>query len=143
MAIQVAASAAQAGEVPVGALVVKGGQLVSVSGNQVMGGNNVLAHAELLVIQAALQKLNSRYLEDCDIYVTLEPCAMCAGAISLARLRRLYFGAYDPKGGAIEHGACVFAHPTCHHHPQVIGGIQECACQHLMQSFFQNLRELP
>ncbi len=98
------------------------------------------AHAEILVIRAAAQNLNSPRLVDCDLYVTLEPCAMCAAAISFARLRRVYFGAYDPKGGAIDHGPRFFTQPTCHHKPEVIGGMEEAKAAALLRGFFEQKR---
>jgi tRNA(adenine34) deaminase len=102
---------------------------------------NPLAHAEILVIQQACDHLHTTRLNDCDLYVTLEPCTMCAGAIAHARLRRIYFGAFDPKGGAVDHGARFFSQPTCLHHPEIYGGICEQDCQYLLRSFFVDKRD--
>ena len=122
-----AEAARDRGEVPVGAVVVDGstGAVLARAGNGVEAGRDPTAHAEMLAIRAAAAERGTARLVDCDIYVTLEPCAMCAQAIAFARLRRLYFGAADPKGGGVEHGARIFQQPTCHHRPEVIGGIQE------------------
>ena len=119
--------AAAAGEVPVGAVLVEGGtgRVLARAGNRVEAGSDPTAHAELLVIRPPPRPGGVARLPDCDLYVTLEPCAMCAAAISFARLRRLYFGAYDPKGGGVEHGARFFHQPTCHHRPEVYGGMRE------------------
>jgi tRNA(adenine34) deaminase len=135
-ALEQAEKAAARGEVPVGAVIVSNNQILAAAGNRVEELNDVTAHAEMLVIRQASQKLGSPRLVDCDIYVTLEPCPMCAQAISMARLRRLYFGAYDPKGGGVEHGARLFSQPTCHHAPQIYGGIEEEKSANLLRSFF-------
>lgn len=141
VAIEEAIKAQDQGDVPVGAIIVQGQSLVAASGNRMYQDKNPLAHAEVIVLQNAIRILGTCYLENCDLYVTLEPCTMCAGAISLARVRRLYFGAYDPKGGGVEHGAKVFKCSTCHHRPEVFGGMQENSCRLLLQNFFQsNLR---
>ena len=129
-------------EVPVGAVIVefKTGKIIAAAHNEMEKRKDSTAHAELLAIQqACLQKGQGR-LDDCDIYVTLEPCPMCAQAISFARLRRLYFGAYDPKGGGVDHGAKIFNAASCHHHPEVIGGLEEQECAHLLIKFFETKR---
>ncbi len=141
-AIQTAQAAALHGEVPVGAVLVHGpsGRILAVAGNETEARRDVSAHAELLAIRAAAQILGETRLPECDLYVTLEPCAMCAAAISFARIRRLIFGAYDPKGGAVEHGPRFFTQPTCHHAPEVIGGVQAEACGALLRAFFEARR---
>jgi len=140
IAIQKAEEASAQGEVPVGAVLVNEGGVIAAAGNRVIHTKDACAHAELLVLRQAMQIQGTLYLENCDLYVTLEPCAMCAGAIAWARLRRLYFGAYDPKSGGVEHGARVFDHSTCHHRPEIIGGVQENLCAALLQDFFQQRR---
>lgn len=141
MAMTAAADAGAAGEVPVGAvLVAPDGTVLSTAGNTVEAGHDPTAHAEIRVIREAAQKLASPRLIDCDLFVTLEPCAMCAQAISLARIRRLVFAAYDPKGGGVEHGARVFSHSTCHHRPDVIGGLMESDASALLKGFFATKR---
>lgn len=129
-------------EVPVGAVVVEvsTGKILTSSHNEMIQKKDPTAHAELLAIQKACQLKDNGRLEDCDIYITLEPCPMCAQAISFARFRRLYFGAYDPKGGGVDHGAKIFRAPSCHHHPEIIGGLQEKACSELLVKFFQKVR---
>ena len=142
LALQEAEAAALRGEVPVGAvLVTADGNVLAKAGNHTEQDNDPTAHAEIMVIRAAAQKRGSPRLQDCDLYVTLEPCAMCAAAISFARLRRIYFAAYDPKGGGVDHGVRFFAQPTCHHAPEVIGGIDEQRAAHLLKSFFAVRRE--
>lgn len=141
MALEVAERAAARGEVPVGAVIVQEGKLLVRAGNRVEADKDPTAHAEMLAIKAAAEMLDAPRLPDCDLYVTLEPCTMCAAAISFARIRRLYFGAYDPKGGGVENGARFFGQPTCHHAPEVFGGIAESACAELLQDFFRGLRE--
>ena len=131
------ARAAQArGEVPVGCVIVRESKVVARAGNRTLAHKDPTAHAELLAIRAAAAALGSERLTDCDLYVTLEPCARCATAMSFARIRRLYFGAADPKGGAVEHGVRFFAQPTCHHRPDVYGGIDESECAGLLRDFF-------
>ena len=125
-------------EVPVGAVITYQGQIISQAHNLCHTLKDVTAHAEVLAIQKALQHLKLPYLENCDLYVTLEPCAYCAGAIALARMRFIYFGAYDPKGGAVDHGAKIFEHSL--HKPQVIGGVYEIESAHLLKQFFQKKR---
>lgn len=141
MALEVAERAAARGEVPVGAVIVQDGKLLVRAGNRVEADNDPTAHAEILAIRAAAEMLDAPRLPDCDLYVTLEPCTMCATAISFARIRRLYFGAYDPKGGGVENGARFFGQPTCHHAPEVFGGIAEAECSDLLQEFFKSLRD--
>jgi tRNA(adenine34) deaminase len=139
-ALEEARAAGSRGEVPVGCVIVRGGEVVARAGNRTIVDKDPTAHAELLAIRAAAAALRSERLADCDLYVTLEPCAMCAAAISFARIRRLYFGAADPKGGAVEHGVRFFASPTCHHRPEVYGGISESESAALLQEFFQARR---
>ena len=141
MALAEARAAAARGEVPVGAVVVDaGGRLLARAGNRTRELADPTSHAEMLAIRAACATLGDERLTGCDLYVTLEPCPMCAGAISFARLRRLYFGAADPKGGGVEHGARVFSQPTCHHRPEVYGGIGETAAATLLRAFFNDRR---
>ncbi len=138
LALAEAEAAAARGEVPVGAVVVDGrsGDVLARAGNRTEAARDPTAHAEMLAIRAAAAARDSARLPDCDIYVTLEPCAMCAQAIAFARLRRLYFGAPDPKGGGVEHGARIFEQPTCHHRPEVIGGVRESRAATLLRAFF-------
>ena len=142
LALAEAEAAAERGEVPVGAVVVDGrtGAVLALAGNAVEATCDPTAHAEMLAIREAAAERGTARLVDCDIYVTLEPCAMCAQAIAFARLRRLYFGAADPKGGGVEHGARIFRQPTCHHRPEVIGGIQESRAAALLRGFFKERR---
>lgn len=141
-ALAEAEAAAARGEVPVGAVLVDGaGQILAAAGNRVEANRDPTAHAEMLVLRAAAARLRAKYLEGCDLYVTLEPCAMCAAAIALARLRRLYFAAYDPKGGAIEHGSRLFDQPTIHHRPEIYGGVDEARAAELLRAFFRSRRE--
>ena len=139
LALEEARDAAERGEVPVGAVLIDGasGEVVASAGNAMEESHDPTAHAEILVIRRATSGRGESHLEGCDLYVTLEPCAMCAQAVSLARLRRLYFGAYDPKSGGVDHGAKVFDHPTCHHRPGVVGGLAEAECAKLLKAFFQ------
>jgi tRNA(Arg) A34 adenosine deaminase TadA len=137
LALAEAEAAGARGEVPVGAVIVgPDGAVLAKAGNRTIELRDPSAHAELLAIREACAKLSNERLVDCDLYVSLEPCAMCAGAISFARIRRLYFGAADPKGGAVEHGARVFSRPSCHHAPEVYGGIGEKAAAALLKDFF-------
>ncbi|MFW2391113.1 MAG: nucleoside deaminase [Methyloceanibacter sp.] len=137
LALAEAEAAGARGEVPVGAVVLgSDGAVLARAGNRTLELRDPTAHAELLVIREACTRLGSERLVDCDLYASVEPCAMCAGAISLARVRRLYFGAGDPKGGGVEHGARVFDQPTCHHRPEVYGGISESAAAALLKDFF-------
>ncbi|HRF07608.1 MAG TPA: nucleoside deaminase [Xanthobacteraceae bacterium] len=136
IALEEAKAAAAAGEVPVGCVVVRGGELLAQAGNRTLRDRDPTAHAEVLAIRAAAAKIGSERLIDCDLYVTLEPCTMCASAISFARIRRLYFGAGDPKGGAVESGVRFFNAPTCHHKPEVYGGIGEGEAAAILKAFF-------
>jgi tRNA(adenine34) deaminase len=122
--------------VPVGALIVRDGTVVAQAGNRTLADRDPTAHAEMLAIRQAAAALGTERLTDCDLYVTLEPCAMCAAAISFARVRRLYYGAADPKGGAVEHGPRFFTQTTCHHRPDVYGGIGENDAASLLKDFF-------
>ncbi|HXQ42211.1 MAG TPA: nucleoside deaminase [Candidatus Udaeobacter sp.] len=142
LALAEARSAAERGEVPVGAVLVdgRGGRILARAGNRTEELMDPTAHAEMLVIRAAAAQEGLKRLQDADLYVTLEPCAMCAAAISLARLRRLYFGAGDAKGGAVEHGPRFFTQATCHHRPEVYGGIGERAAAELLKAFFRERR---
>jgi len=135
-----ARAAASRGEVPVGAAIVRNRAIIAAAGNRTLEARDPTAHAELLVIRAAAASLGSERLSDCDLYVTLEPCAMCAAAISFARIRRLYLAAADPKGGAVEHGPRFFSQPTCHHAPELYGGIREQEAAALLQEFFRGRR---
>ena len=139
-AFDAAQEAARADEVPVGAAIVCAGAVIAVAGNRTLRDRDPTAHAETLAIREAARQLGSERLVDCDLYVTLEPCAMCAAAISFARIRRLYFAASDPKGGAVEHGPRFFSQPTCHHAPEVYGGIRESEAAQLLRNFFQARR---
>jgi tRNA(adenine34) deaminase len=136
LALAEARAGAARGEVPVGCVIVRDGEVIARAGNRTLADRDPTAHAELLAIRAAAAKLASERLVDCDLYVTLEPCAMCAAAISFARIRRLYYGAADPKGGAIDHGVRFFASPTCHHRPEVYGGLDEAEASALLREFF-------
>jgi tRNA(adenine34) deaminase len=141
IALAEAEAAAVRGEVPVGACVVSAsGEVLARAGNRTLELKDATAHAELLAIRAASQVLGSERLTGCDVYVTLEPCAMCAGAMSHARIRRVYFGADDPKMGAVEHGPRFFQQPTCHHAPEVYGGIGQDAASTLLRDFFKSRR---
>ena len=141
LALAEANAAAQRGEVPVGAVIIgKDGAIIARDGNRTLEKSDPTAHAEFLVMRHAAAILARPYLDDCDLYVTLEPCALCAAAIGLFRVRRLYFGAYDPKGGAVEHGARIFSHPTAHWRPEIYGGISEGECAALLRDFFQAKR---
>jgi tRNA(adenine34) deaminase len=135
-ALAAARDAARAGEVPVGAVVVRDGRVIAAAANAPRSLNDPTAHAEILAIRAAAAALGRDRLEDCDLWVTLEPCAMCAGAIAHARVARLYYGASDPKGGAVEHGPRFFTQPTCHHRPEVFGGIGEGEAGKMLRDFF-------
>jgi tRNA(adenine34) deaminase len=141
IALEEARAAAARGEVPVGAVVVdSSGAILARAGNAVEAGNDASAHAEMLALRAAARLLGAPRLPECDLVVTLEPCAMCAAAISHFRIRRLIFGAYDPKGGGVEHGARVFDRPGCLHRPEVVGGIRESEAADLLREFFRALR---
>ncbi|MBN9669092.1 nucleoside deaminase [Labrenzia aggregata] len=140
LALKEAELAAHRGEVPVGAVLVRDGEILASDGNRTLELNDPTAHAEVLVIRAAGTLLQSQRLADCDLYVTLEPCPMCAAAISFARIRRLYYGAGDEKGGAVDHGTRFFRQPTCHHAPEVYSGFGETRAAALLKSFFQSRR---
>ena len=141
VALQQARLAAEAGEVPVGALVLgPDGQVLAAAGNRVEQDHDASAHAELLALRQAARVLGTSRLVGCDLVVTLEPCPMCAGAITHFRIRRLIFGAYDPKGGGVEHGPRLFDAPGCLHRPEIVGGVQEAASAALLRDFFQDLR---
>ncbi|WP_371877274.1 nucleoside deaminase [Alsobacter ponti] len=136
LALEQARAAAGRGEVPVGAVVVADGEVLAAAGNRTLELRDPTAHAEMLALREAAARVGSERLIGCDLYVTLEPCPMCAAAISFARIRRLYFGAGDVKGGAVEHGVRLYASPTCHHAPEVYSGIGETASAALLRSFF-------
>lgn len=139
-AIEEARAAGARGEVPVGCVIVRQGEVLVRAGNRTITDRDPTAHAELIAVRAAAAALRTERLTDCDLYVTLEPCTMCAAAMSFARVRRLYFGAADPKGGAVEHGVRFFAAPTCHHRPEVYGGLNETECASLLKEFFHARR---
>jgi tRNA(adenine34) deaminase len=139
-ALAEARAAGSRGEVPVGCVIVRGGKVVARAGNRTLSDRDPTAHAEIVAIRQAAASLGTERLVDCDLYVTLEPCAMCAGAVALARVRRLYYGAADPKGGAVESGVKFFAAPTCHHRPEIYGGIAEAEAATLLKSFFKERR---
>lgn len=139
-ALDAARAAGADGEVPVGAAIVRAGDIVATAGNAPRRLHDPSAHAEMLAIRAAAQALGRDRLEDCDLWVTLEPCAMCAGAIAHARIARVYYGAADPKGGAVEHGPRLFGQPTCHHRPELYAGIGEAESAALLRDFFRSRR---
>ncbi|MFN5632731.1 MAG: tRNA adenosine(34) deaminase TadA [Sphingomonadales bacterium] len=139
-ALDLARLAADAGEVPVGAVVVKDGQIIGRGGNRPIAGHDPTAHAEIVALREAAAALGTDRLTGCDLWVTLEPCAMCAGAIAHSRIARLYYGASDPKGGAGEHGPRLFEQQTVHHKPEVYGGISETECADLLRTFFRDRR---
>jgi tRNA(Arg) A34 adenosine deaminase TadA len=140
VAFEEARAAEARGETPIGAAIVRGGRLVARAGNRVREDADPTAHAEMLAIRDAARALGNERLADCDLYVTLEPCAMCAGAVSHARIRRLYFAAPDPKGGAVEHGPRFFSQPTCLHAPEIYGGIREIEAAEMLRAFFRARR---
>ena len=140
LALSLAAEAAAHGEAPVGAVIVEGDEVLAAERNRMRDLNDPTAHAEMLAIRAALEKRGTGRLDGCDLYVTLEPCAMCAGAIAHARLRRLYYGAEDIKAGAVDNGVRLFTQPTCHHRPEVISGLGEVRASALLKQFFQDRR---
>jgi tRNA(adenine34) deaminase len=140
LALDEARAAALAGEVPVGAVVTRGGAVLAVARNRMREADDPTAHAEMVALRAAAARLGTSRLDGCDLWVTLEPCAMCAGAIALARVARLYFGASDPKGGAILHGPRLFGQPTCHHAPEIYPGIGESEAGEILQAFFRARR---
>jgi cytosine deaminase len=136
-----AAAAGERGEVPIGAVVVRAGEIIGRAGNETRALNDVTAHAEILAIRRAALKVGDERLVDADLYVTLEPCTMCAAAISFARIRRLYYAAHDTKGGAVESGVRFYAQPTCHHAPEVYSGLRETEAAEMLKRFFQAKRE--
>src|SRR5450755_544488 len=139
-ALAEASAATQEGEVPVGCVVVRDGTVIARARNRTLADHDPTAHAEMLAIRAAAAALGTERLTGCDLYVTLEPCAMCAGAVSFARIRRLYYGAADPKGGAVDNGVKFFASPSCHHRPEVYGGLAEAEAGALLKEFFRERR---
>jgi tRNA(adenine34) deaminase len=136
MALEEARAAQARGEVPVGCVIVRGSEVVVRAGNRTVADRDPTAHAELLALRTAASSIGSERLTGCDLYVTLEPCAMCAAAMSFARIRRLYYGAADPKGGAVDNGVRFFAQPSCHHRPEVYGGVSESEAGVLLKDFF-------
>ena len=140
IALEEAKSAALRGEVPIGAVIVHEGAIIARAGNRTRELNDVTAHAEVLVIRQAGEALRSERLLDCDLYVTLEPCTMCAAAISFARIRRLYYGAPDPKGGGVEYGSRFYTQPTCHHVPEIYAVFSEEKAQKILRDFFREKR---
>jgi len=140
MALDEARAAGKAGEVPVGCVIVHDGAVLARAGNRTTTDTDPTAHAEMVAIRAAAAMLGSERLTACDLYVTLEPCAMCAGAVSFARIRRLYYGAADPKGGAVDSGVKFFASPTCYHRPEVYSGLAETEASALLKEFFRERR---
>jgi tRNA(adenine34) deaminase len=140
LALETAKNAGKSGEVPIGCVVVRNGEVIAAAGNRTLTDRDPTAHAEVLALRAAAQAIGSERLTDCDLYVTLEPCTMCASAISFARIRRLYYGAPDPKGGAVESGVRFFAAPTCHHRPEVYSSVGEREAATLLRDFFKARR---
>ena len=136
MALEEARAAQARGEVPVGCVIVRGSEVIVRTGNRTVADRDPTAHAELLALRTAAATIGSERLSGCDLYVTLEPCAMCAAAMSFARIRRLYYGAADPKGGAVDNGVRFFSAPTCHHRPEVYGGVNESDASVLLKDFF-------
>jgi tRNA(adenine34) deaminase len=140
MALEEARTAGARGEVPVGCVLVREGAVLARAGNRTLAERDPTAHAEMVAIRAAAAVLGSERLDGCDLYVTLEPCAMCAGAVAFARIRRLYYGAADAKGGAVDNGVKFFASPSCHHRPEVYGGLAEAEAGALLKEFFRERR---
>ena len=140
LALKAAENAGKSGEVPIGCVIVREGAVIASAGNRTLRDRDPTAHAEMLAIRESASNIGSERLVDCDLYVTLEPCTMCAAAISFARVRRLYYGAADPKGGAVDNGVRFFAAPTCHHRPEVYGGIGETEAGGLLKEFFKARR---
>jgi tRNA(adenine34) deaminase len=140
MALEEARAAGARGEVPVGCVIVRDGAVVARAGNRTVADRDPTAHAEIIAIRQVASALGSERLPDCDLYVTLEPCVMCAGAAAFARIRRLYYGAADPKGGAVDNGVKFFASPTCHHRPEVHGGLAAAEAGALLKDFFKARR---
>jgi tRNA(adenine34) deaminase len=137
LALKTAKNAGKAGEVPIGCVIVRDYEVIATAGNRTLTDRDPTAHAEILAIRQAAEAIGTERLVDCDLYVTLEPCTMCAGAISLSRIRRLYYGAPDPKGGAVESGVRFFASPTCHHVPEVYSAVGETEAATLLKDFFR------
>lgn len=140
LALEAAEKAGRAGEVPIGCVIVRNSEVIATAGNRTLTDRDPTAHAEILALRAAAQALGSERLTGCDLYVTLEPCTMCAAAISFARIRRLYYGASDPKGGAVESGVRFLAAPTCHHRPEVYPSVGESQAAALLRDFFKTRR---
>jgi len=140
LALKTAENAGKSGEVPIGCVVVRNYEVIATAANRTLTDYDPTAHAEIIALREAAKKIGSERLVDCDLYVTLEPCTMCAGAISFARVRRLYYGAADPKGGAVESGVRFFASPTCHHAPEVYSGVGESEAARLLREFFRERR---
>jgi tRNA(adenine34) deaminase len=140
VALQEARAAGECGEVPIGCVIVRGGAIIARAGNRTLAERDPTAHAEMIAIRRAAAVVGDERLDDCDLYVTLEPCVMCAGAAALARIRRLYYGAADAKGGAVDSGVKFFASPTCHHRPEVYGGMAEAEASALLKEFFRERR---
>lgn len=140
LALKIAENAGKAGEVPIGCVVVRNYEVIATAANRTLTDHDPTGHAEIMALREAAKKIGSERLVDCDLYVTLEPCTMCAGAISFARVRRLYYGAADPKGGAVESGVRFFASPTCHHAPDVYSGVGESEAARLLKEFFRERR---
>ena len=140
LALEQAKTAESAGEVPIGCVIVRDGAVLAAAGNRTLTDRDPTAHAEILAVRAAAEVLGSERLVDCDLYVTLEPCTMCAAAISFARIRRLYYGAADPKGGAVDSGVRFFAQPTCHHAPEVYPSVGESEAAGMLRDFFRARR---
>ncbi len=140
LALKTAGNAGKSGEVPIGCVIVRNYEVIATAANRTLTDRDPTAHAEVLAIRQAAERIGTERLTDCDLYVTLEPCTMCAGAISFARIRRLYYGATDPKGGAVESGVRFFAAPTCHHVPEVYSGLGEGQAATLLKEFFRERR---
>lgn len=140
LALEAAEKAGNSGEVPIGCVIVRDNAVIATAGNRTLTDRDPTAHAEMLALRQAAERIGSERLIDCDLYVTLEPCTMCAGAISFARIRRLYYGAADPKGGAVESGVRFFAQPTCHHVPEVYSAVGEARAAGLLKDFFKARR---
>jgi tRNA(adenine34) deaminase len=140
LALKAAENAEKSGEVPIGCVIVRDNAVIATAGNRTLTDHDPTAHAEMLALRQAAERIGSERLIDCDLYVTLEPCTMCAGAISFARIRRLYYGAADPKGGAVESGVRFFAQPTCHHVPEVYSAVGEGRAAGLLKDFFKARR---
>ena len=140
LALKTAENAGKSGEVPIGCVIVRDYEVIATAGNRTLTDRDPTAHAEILAIRQAAEAIGTERLVDCDLYVTLEPCAMCAGAVAFARIRRLYYGAADPKGGAVDNGVKFFGSPSCHHRPEVYGGLAEAQAGALLKEFFRERR---